>query len=168
MEFQSYKGLLQNSIFYFLAQRDGTNVNTSVLNRNPSHLADQKAIIYQNPNYDSNDNLIGNLVSIGGPIDVSGGWFDAGDYLKFVETASYVVTMMGLAIRDYYPLNTDPNSINYRLMEEFMHGIDWLNKAWDNQNKKLYYQVGIGAGNAQILSDHDLWRYVIKLILLVI
>ena len=36
----------------------------------------------------------GGLERIGGPVDVSGGWFDAGDYLKFVETASYVTAMM--------------------------------------------------------------------------
>ena len=43
----------------------------------------------------------------GGPIDVSGGYFDAGDYLKFVQTTSFVVNLMGVALRDYAPNNTN-------------------------------------------------------------
>ena len=30
-----------------------------------------------------------------------GGWADAGDYLKFVQTASYVVDIMGYTLREY-------------------------------------------------------------------
>ena len=35
-------------------------------------------------------------------MDVEGGWFDAGDYLKFVETSSYTLLMMELTARDNY------------------------------------------------------------------
>ena len=29
---------------------------------------------------------------------------------------------------------------------------------WDGRTRTLYYQVGIGDGNAKTISDHDLWR----------
>lgn len=38
--------------------------------------------------------------------DVSGGWFDAGDYLKFVATTSYVLDVMQITVRD------SPNAAN--------------------------------------------------------
>ena len=31
-------------------------------------------------------------------------------------------------------------------------------KMYDDRQRVVYYQVGIGNGNAKILSDHDLWR----------
>jgi hypothetical protein len=49
--------------------------------------------VYTPPIY-VDDVLKGRLQRIGGPIDVSGGWFDAGDYLKFVNTAGYVDAMV--------------------------------------------------------------------------
>ena len=91
-----YAGLLPNALFFYQAQRDGPNVNPNVMNRQPSHLKDEQATIYDTPIY-KNDVLQGNLKKIGGPIDVSGGWFDAGDYIKLVETASYTDAIMLLA-----------------------------------------------------------------------
>jgi len=37
-------------------------------------------------------------------------------------------------------------------------GLDWMQHMWDDNNKVLYYQVGIGNGNSQTVSDHDIWR----------
>ncbi len=112
--------------------------------------------LYHNtPTYDSNDTLTSGLTKIGGPIDFSGGWFDAGDYVKFVETASYTDAVLLLAAREYPTLNTG----TYTFGSEGKYGLDWLEKMWDNTNKILYYQVGIGDGNgSSILGDHDYWR----------
>ena len=34
-------------------------------------------------------------------IDASGGWWDAGDYTKYVETTSYTVALMQIGVRDF-------------------------------------------------------------------
>lgn len=150
-----YAGLLSNALFFYQAQRDGPNVNPNVMNRQPSHLKDEQASIYDMPVY-KNDVLQGNLKKIGGPIDVSGGWFDAGDYIKLIQTASYTDAIMLLADR-LYPSLFNGGAANFR--SEGRYGLDWLQKMWDNTNKILYYQVGIGDGNGTtILADHDYWR----------
>src|SRR5439155_9327830 len=41
---------------------------------------------------------------------------------------------------------------------EARFGIDWLLKMWDDPTRTLYYQVGIGTGNAHTRGDHDIWR----------
>jgi endoglucanase len=146
---------LPNALFFYQAQRDGANVNPSVMNRQPSHLKDEQASIYDTPIYKS-DVLQANLKKIGGPIDVSGGWFDAGDYLKFVETVSYTDAIMLLADRQY-PSLFNGGATDFK--GEGKYGLDWLQKMWDNTNQVLYYQVGIGDGNGTtILADHDYWR----------
>jgi endoglucanase len=151
-----YTPMLTNALFFFQSQRDGPNVVSSVLDRQPSHLLDTNAVTYLPPVYDDNDDLIGGLTNTGGPnIDASGGWFDAGDYCKFVETTSYVVPMMLIALRDY------PNRLaaNGNFLGEAQFGLDWLLKMWDQTNRILYYQATIGDGNGNtILGDHDYWR----------
>jgi endoglucanase len=149
-----YRPLLTNALFYFQSSRDGPDVVTNVINRKPSHTNDEAAMVYLPPVY-NHDNLAGGLTSIGGPIDVSGGWFDAGDYIKLVETTSYVEGMMLTAMRDY------PNllSANVDFRAESRFGLDWLLKMWDQTNQVLYYAVAIGNGNGNtILGDHDFWR----------
>jgi endoglucanase len=150
-----YTPLLTNTLFFFQSQRDGPNVLTNILNRKPCHLLDTNALTYLPATY-SNDSLVGGLTNSGGAnIDASGGWFDAGDYPKFVETTSYVVPMMFIALRDY------PNRLraNGDFLGEAEFGLDWLLKMWDQTNRILYYQVGIGDGNGgTILGDHDYWR----------
>lgn len=147
--------LLRNSLFFFQAQRDGPDVFTNVLNRRPSHLADKSAFVYKVPNFGKNG-MQGGLEKIGGPVDVSGGWFDAGDYLKFVQTASYVTAMMLQGARDY------PAQMGHGSPADFTaegrYGLDWLLKMWNGETKTLYIQVGIGDGNQSVTGDHDVWR----------
>ncbi len=150
-----YQGLLSNALFFYQAQQDGPDVNSSVMDRQPSHLKDESASIYSTPSY-SDDTLQGSLNKVGGPIDVSGGWFDAGDYVKFVETASYTDAIMLFAARQNPGLLTS-GAANFS--SEGKYGLDWLQKMWNNSTETLYYQVGIGDGNGDsILGDHDLWR----------
>jgi hypothetical protein len=152
-----YSSLLANALFFYQAQQDGPDVNSSVMNRQPSHLTDERASIYATPTYDSNDVLQGQLLRVGGPIDVSGGWFDAGDYVKFVETASYTDAIMLFAARQYPTLTGAGTNADFSA--EGRYGLDWLQKMWDGKSKTLYYQVGIGDGNGTtILGDHDFWR----------
>jgi endoglucanase len=146
-----YAPLLENGLIYYHAQRDGPDLMPGQLKREPSHLADRAAMVYEQPVYDENAQLSGSLKPVDGPaIDVSGGWFDAGDYVKFVHTTSFVEGAMLWMIRQGLPVDYTP---------EARYGLHWLNKMWDGKTQTLYYQVGIGDGNGStILGDHDFWR----------
>ena len=150
-----YRPLLRNALFFFQAQRDGADVSSTVLNRQPSHLTDKQALVYKVPVFGKNG-MRGGLEKSEGPVDVSGGWFDAGDYLKFVETASYVTAVMLQSARDY-PAEAGHGSLA-DFAAEGRHGLDWLLKMWDDKTKTLYVQVGIGDGNQSVTGDHDVWR----------
>ncbi len=150
---QLYRQLVDNSVRYFTSERDGADVVSSVMDRQPANLTDEKAYVYADPRYDSNDNLLGTLKKTGGPVDVSGGWFDAGGgYEKFAYTASYADALMLLAARDF------PNSYAM-LAQEAAFGLQWITKLWDPARKVLYAQVGIGTGNASntIQGDYNFW-----------
>lgn len=150
-----YAPLLRNALFFFQAQRDGPDVVPAALHRKPSHLTDQQAFVYKIPAFGRNG-LQGRLQQIGGPVDVSGGWFDAGDYLKFVETASYVAAMMLQGARDFPAQAGSGAAADFAAEGRF--GLDWLLKMWKDDNKTLYVQVGLGDGNQYATGDHDLWR----------
>src|SRR5580698_1200702 len=97
---QLYRQLVDNAVRYFTSERDGPDVVPSVLGRQPANLTDETASVYADPSYDSNDNLLGTLKKIGGPVNVAGGWFDAGGgYEKFAYTASYADALMLIAAR---------------------------------------------------------------------
>jgi endoglucanase len=163
-----YSGLLLNTRFFYDTQRDGADFIRNALRTAPGHLKDENARVYQTPPLDDND-FINNtppappLVAAKLPnIDASGGWWDAGDYMKYVETVSYTAALMQIGIRDFpaqmgprAPLNppAPPGSISYAgssgvgapvssdFTGEAQFGINWLLKMWDDKTKTLYYQV---------------------------
>jgi endoglucanase len=148
-----YHQLVLNGVRYFTSERDGGNEVPGVLHRQPANLTDRQALVYRDPAYDKNDNLLGTFHRIGGPVNVSGGWFDAGGgYEKFGYTASYADGLLLLAARDFpgrYPT----------LLPEAHFGLRWLEKLWNPVAKVLYIQVGIGNGNASntIQGDYNFW-----------
>ena len=148
-----YGRLVRNAVRYFTSERDGADVEPAVLNRRPANLTDARASVYAAPAYDSDDNLTGKLHKIAGPVNVSGGWFDAGGgYEKFAYTASYADALLEIAQRDFpgrYPT----------LGPEASFGLSWLEKLWNPAKKVLYIQVGIGNGNASntIQGDYNFW-----------
>jgi endoglucanase len=163
-----YSGLLLNTLFFYQTERDGTRFIPNALRSKPGHLNDKNAYVYQTPPLDSND-FIDNpppappLVSAGVPnTDASGGWWDAGDYEKYVETVSYTAALMQIGIRDFpnqmganAPVNpaAPPGSISYAgnsgpgapassdFTAEARFGIDWLMTMWDDKTQTLFYQV---------------------------
>ena len=163
-----YSGLLLNTLFFYQTQRDGANYVRNALRSEPGHLKDQNARVYETPSLDDND-YIDNvppappLISAHTPhIDASGGWWDAGDYEKYVETVSYTTALMEIGVRDFprqMGANAEldppqpPNSVSYAgnsgpgapsssdFTEEANFGVSWLLKMWNDKTKTLYYQV---------------------------
>jgi endoglucanase len=163
-----YSGLLLNSLFFYETQRDGSNFVRNALRTEPGHLKDDNAHVYQTPPLDANDfndNLppAPPLVSAKLPnIDASGGWWDAGDYEKYVETTSYTAALMQIGIRDfpkqmgeYAQVNppSPPGAVSFAgtsgagspassdFTKEAKFGVDWLLKMWNDKTQTLYYQV---------------------------
>jgi endoglucanase len=155
---QMYRQLVDNAVQYFTSERDGPDVDPAVLDRQPANLTDERAYVYADPSYDSNDNLLGTLKRIGGPVDVAGGWFDAGGgYEKFAYTASYTDALMLIAARGLS--NQQGPGFYPDLQQEAQFGLQWITKLWNPVLKVLYAQVGIGNGNASntIQGDYNFW-----------
>jgi hypothetical protein len=157
-----YAPLLAMTRRFFLAQRDGREVDARVLNRRPAHLNDERATVYEPPRYRGSEDSFTldqpALVAVPGetPRDVSGGWADAGDYVKFVATASFTTLALLSAARDYPGLVGPAQPVDFQA--EGRVGIDWLRKMWDDASGTLYHQVGIGDGNDTLAADHTVWR----------
>ncbi|GGO81304.1 glycoside hydrolase family 9 protein [Wenjunlia tyrosinilytica] len=143
---------------FFQAQRDGSDVVPGQLKRKPSHLNDRKAAVYNQPSFTSSDGdtikKAPTKIAGVGPVNAEGGWFDAGDYLKFTVTTSYAAAALQIAARES---GASPSST---LGEEAQHGLDWLDRMWDEKTKTLYIQVGLGSGtdSGSVVGDHDVWR----------
>lgn len=178
-----YPGLLLNAKFFYETERDGPNYVPNALRTAPGHLNDRSSTVYQTPPLDSNDLIATTgtpLTPTGQVIDASGGWWDAGDYMKYVETISYTVALQEIGIRDFpgqmgpnaplhppappasisYAGNASgaPSSANFATEAEF--GIRFLMKMWDDNTQTLYYQVGNSQDwdNFTYISDYDIWR----------
>jgi endoglucanase len=152
-----YKGALANALSFYQTERDGPDYIQNALRTAPAHLNDQNAMTYTTPHVNSAGHFKGDLNPIGTTIDASGGWFDAGDYLKAVETESYTTDMLLAGVRDF-PSRMGSGSATSNFTAEARFGVEWLLKMWDDKTSTLYYQVGIGDGNAKTVSDHDIWR----------
>ncbi len=148
-------GAKDKAVTFFTEQRDGANVVPGSLGRRPAHLTDRAAQVYDTPVFvdPDSDQTVGELHRIGGPVDVEGGWYDAGDYLKFTHIAAYSESLLWASARD-------ARRPDREVLAEARHGLDWLDKMWDERTKTLYIQVGVGAGNVEetFVGDHDVWR----------
>jgi hypothetical protein len=92
---------LANALNFYQNERDGQNFIKTPLRTAASHLNDQHASVCSSPQFDANDFILGDLQPAGVAIDASGGWWDAGDYLKFLETHSYTVALMLIGVQDF-------------------------------------------------------------------
>lgn len=152
-----YSGALTNSLSFYQNERDGPDFIASALRTAPGHLNDQNAMTYLTPNVNNSGRFSGDLTPLGVTVNAAGGWWDAGDYLKFVQTTSYTVDLMLLGVRDF-PNQMGAGSATSDFTAEAKFGADWLLRMWNDSTQTLYYQVGIGSGNSATIGDHDIWR----------
>ena len=153
-----YAGAIGNALSFYRNERDGASFLPSALRTAPGHLNDASAMTYLTPRYNAGSGRFsGDLTPLDTRIDASGGWWDAGDYLKFVQTTSYTEDILLSGVRDFpNQLGTGAGASNFTAEARF--GIDWLMRMWDDSTQTLYYQVGIGNGNGKTRADHDIWR----------
>ncbi len=156
---QIYSAALANTLYFYKNQRDGADHIPSPLRTAPAHLNDRRAKVYKTPEFGGREGsrIKGDLVPTGAVIDASGGWWDAGDYLKFVETHSTALALMLTGVRDF-PNQMGESSPSSNFTNEAKFGLDWLNRMWDDTSRTLYYQVGIGSWNWHYENDHSVWR----------
>jgi endoglucanase len=151
-----YGPVLRYGVAFDQNQRDGAQQVPGPLNRKPAHLNDAAAGVYAWPNMVRGEDLITDpdLTRIGGPVDVEGGWADAGDYLKFTHSTAYNDVVLFTSAR---LLGAGAPA---ELGAEARYGLAWLDKMWDESSLTLHLQVGVGSGNEQgtFIGDHDGWR----------
>jgi endoglucanase len=152
-----YQQALANALFFYQTERDGPDFIPGPLRTAAAHLNDQNAMTYLPPHVNSSGRFSGDLAPLGAQIDASGSWWDAGDYIKGVQTLSYTTDMLLLGVRDF-PALMGSGSATSDFTAEAKFGTDWLLRMWDDVTSTLYFQVGIGTGNAKIVGDHDIWR----------
>lgn len=124
----NYGEVLQKAIFFYEVQRSGKLPDKLRLNwRGDSGLSDGA---------DNN-------------VDLTGGWYDAGDHVKFNLPMAYSVTMLNWAIHENEAALQKSGQLVY-LMENIKWASDYLMKCHTAPNE-FYYQVGDGS------ADHAWW-----------
>jgi hypothetical protein len=96
-----YQQALANALSFYQTERDGPDFIPGPLRTAAAHLNDQNAMTYLPPHVNSSGRFSGDLTPLGTQIDASGGWWDAGDYIKGVQTLSYTTDMLLLGVRDF-------------------------------------------------------------------
>lgn len=132
-----YKGVADSLLEFFKVQRCGY---TNPLMHNICHISDAGS-------------LIDGKRVVGQKIDVTGGWHDAGDYVKILNTTAFSTYML-LFSYEFAPakFNFDKNGNKVPdILEEAKVGLDWMLRAYYDKYK-VVTQV-------QDLRDHDVgWR----------
>jgi endoglucanase len=152
-----YGQALANALFFYQTERDGPNYIPNELRTAPAHLNDQTARVYETPHVNPSGRFSGDLTPTGDEIDASGSWWDAGDYIKGVQTLGYTTALLLHGVREL-PNQLGAGSATADFTAEAKFGTDWLLRMWDDATSTFHYQVGIGTGNAKTVGDHDIWR----------
>ncbi len=77
--------------------------------------------------------------------DVTGGWHDAGDYIRFFLTTSYATTLMLESVQWLKPHQQKS------VVQQAAWGLRWLDKMWGAAEAPRYMQISDA-------TDHDHWR----------
>ena len=130
-----YRAIPDSLLRFFRVQRCG---DTDPLYHKPCHLLDACRII----------DLSGGSF----PVDLTGGWHDAGNYVKFLITASHSVYLMLLTYEMNSDFFTDADLNGYPdLLDEARIGLDWM--------MKMHLAPATLITQVQDLRDHSTgWR----------
>ncbi|HEX2953012.1 MAG TPA: glycoside hydrolase family 9 protein [Bacillota bacterium] len=124
----NYGEALQKSIYFYDCQRSGKlPANNRVEWRGDSGLTDGADV----------------------GKDLTGGWYDAGDHVKFNFPLAYTVTMLSLGVKEYRDAYVASGQLNY-ILDNIKWATDYLIKCHTAANE-FYGQVGNGG------TDHAWW-----------
>ena len=115
------------------------------LRRRRRILNDQNAMTYLTPHANQTGHFTGDLTPLGVRIDASGGWWDAGDYLKFVQTSSYTEDLLLAGVRDMpgqMGAGSRPRTPRLRRSS----ASEWLLKMWTTRPERSITRWGSGPG----------------------
>ena len=124
----NYADVLQKSLLFYDAQRSGDLPANFPLNwRGDSALTDGADV----------------------GVDLSGGYYDAGDHVKFALPMASSMTLLGLGVVQYRDAYATSGLLP-QMLDALKWGTDWLIKAHPSANV-FYAQVGNGS------ADHAFW-----------
>ena len=86
------------------------------------------------------DSCLGDGSDVG--LDLTGGWFDAGDHVKFNLPMAYTTSMLAWAVYEYKDALVKSGQLTY-LMDQIKWASDYFIKCHPEKNV-YYYQVGVG------------------------
>ncbi|XP_074318222.1 endoglucanase 11-like [Silene latifolia] len=126
---KNYKDALSKSLLYFEAQRSG-------------HLPHNQRVAWRNHS--------GLLDGLEQGVELVGGYYDAGDNVKFGFPMAFTVTMLSWGVLEYGKEMIEAGEYGHAL-EAIKWGTDYFIKAHTHPNV-LWVQVGDGN------TDHDCWQ----------
>jgi endoglucanase len=103
-----------------------------------------------------------------GTLNSPGGWYDAGDYGKYIVNASLSVGQMLLILEQYPEMMTNiglniPETGNgiIDLWDELRYELDWIQTMQDDDGGVFFKLTALGFGGFIMPEDYDLDRYII-------
>ncbi len=158
-----YAAPVANALSFYQNERDGADFVRSALRTAAGHLNDAHAMTFRAPNVTPDGNFRGSLrkYATGVRINATGGWWDAGDYLKFTQTTSYTAAMLLQGIVSFPAQLGAAHGRRHggtSFLAEAKFGLDFMQRMWNQRTKTLYFQVGTGEANDFYVGDHDIWR----------
>jgi endoglucanase len=153
-----YSGALKAAIKSYYFQRASMPIEEEfggVYQREAGHL-DDKAIYH--PSSGRAD----------GTLNSPGGWYDAGDYGKYIVNASLSVGQMLLILEQYPEMMTNiglniPETGNgvIDLWDELRYELDWIQTMQDDDGGVFFKLTALGFGGFIMPEAYDLDRYII-------
>ena len=143
-----YAALANLPLIHLRMQRSGTD---AVLWRRASHLQDNAALLMVP--HGPLENGQWQPPEVPRQVDVAGGWYDAGDHIKFTLTTSYTAYHLSLAYEVAPEIFVHQHSLREGpdILDEIHHGLTYLLKLWPDPDTFI---VQVGDTN-----DHNLgWR----------
>jgi hypothetical protein len=94
-----WEPVLTKGLAFCTLEGDGEDAVAGSLQRKSAHRKDASAQAHRRPHFEADSDTItdAGLTRSGGRVDVEGGWFDEGDYLKFTHSTADADVLLHLA-----------------------------------------------------------------------
>ncbi|MBN1600267.1 MAG: glycoside hydrolase family 9 protein [Chitinispirillaceae bacterium] len=180
-----FSGISQEGVYTLTIQETGETIDVSIKDTLSSIFRDAvRMFYYQRASIDLEEPFAGKFHHIKGhpdtavmfhqttnktgTADVHGGWYDAGDYGKYVVNGG-ITCYRFLSLCELYPqiggdtlqIPESGNGIN-DLLDEVRYELDWFKRMQDSDDGGVYFKVAPLKWDAFVMPDKsDLPRYII-------